>query len=97
MHKEGFHNVYASSNIIKVIRSKTIYVEKVVRAGETRSAYKILVGKPEDLSADGKIILEWILRKQGGKLWTQDMNWWARVNTVMNLCVPYKAGNFSTR
>jgi len=63
MHKEGFHNVYASSNIIKVIRSKTIYVEKVVRAGETRSAYKILVGKPEDLSADGKIILEWIFGK----------------------------------
>jgi hypothetical protein len=23
-----------------------------------------------DLSGDGKIIIEWILRKQGGKLWT---------------------------
>jgi hypothetical protein len=24
----------------------------------------------EDLGVDGKIILEWILGKQGGKLWT---------------------------
>jgi hypothetical protein len=44
--------------------------------GEMRGAYSILVGKPEgrdqseDLGVDGKIILEWILRKRGGKVWT---------------------------
>jgi hypothetical protein len=41
-----------------------------------RNECKLLVGKPEgknhskDLSVDGKIILEWISGKQGGKLWT---------------------------
>jgi hypothetical protein len=40
--------------------------------GETRNAHSIFVGKPEgknhleDTGVDGKIILEWILVKQGG-------------------------------
>jgi hypothetical protein len=41
----------------------------VARLGEMRNAYKILIGKPEekadskDLGVEGRIILEWILRK----------------------------------
>jgi hypothetical protein len=41
---------------------------------EMISAYNILIGKPEgkrpleDLSVGGKIILEWIFRKSGGKV-----------------------------
>jgi hypothetical protein len=38
-----------------------------------RYAYKILVGKPEgkrQLEDLGGIILEWILGKQGGNVWT---------------------------
>jgi hypothetical protein len=41
----------------------------VAGMGEMRSAYSILVGKPEgrdhleDIFVDGKIILEWILGK----------------------------------
>jgi hypothetical protein len=27
--------------------------------------------RKEDLHVDGRIILEWILEKQGGKLWTE--------------------------
>jgi hypothetical protein len=44
--------------------------------GEMRNAYKILVGKPEgkrpvgDLGVDGMIILDGILGKLGGKVWT---------------------------
>jgi hypothetical protein len=40
-----------------------------------RNAYKVLVGKPErkrqlgGLGVYGRIILEWILGKYGGKLW----------------------------
>jgi hypothetical protein len=43
--------------------------------GERRNAYKILVGKPEgeeyseDLGVNESIILEWILRKQVGRIW----------------------------
>jgi hypothetical protein len=44
--------------------------------GRMRNAYTILVGKPEgrdhseDLGVDEKIILEWIVGKNGGKKWT---------------------------
>jgi hypothetical protein len=43
--------------------------EYVARVGEMRNAYKILVGNlnekdhSENLGVDGKIVLEWILRK----------------------------------
>jgi hypothetical protein len=41
------------------------------------------------LDVAGKIILEWILGKYGGKLWihpAQDNDlWWAVVNTAMNI------------
>jgi hypothetical protein len=57
----------------------------VARIYEKRNAHKFLVGKPEekrsleDLGADGKIILEWILGKWGGKMWT---GWfWLRLGT----------------
>jgi hypothetical protein len=42
-----------------------------------RNAYKFLVRKPEggdhseDLGVHRRIILEWILEKYGGKLWTE--------------------------
>jgi hypothetical protein len=41
-----------------------------------RNSYKIFIGKPEgenhseDLDIDGRIILEWILGKWGGMMWT---------------------------
>jgi hypothetical protein len=46
----------------------------------------------EDMDIDGRIILGWVLRKQGGKVWTGFV--WLRIRaTVMNLWVPQKAGN----
>jgi hypothetical protein len=53
----------------------------------------------EDLVTDGRIILKWILKKlDGGMDWinlAQDRDkWMALVNAVMNLLVPYNAGNF---
>jgi hypothetical protein len=49
---------------------------RAYRTNDMKNVYKILVGKPEgknhleDLYEDGKIILEWILGKQGEKVWT---------------------------
>ena len=52
-----------------------------------------------DPGVDGKIILRWVFRKWvGGMYWidlAQDRDRWrALVNAVMNLRVPYHAGNF---
>jgi hypothetical protein len=47
-HVEELHNLYSSPNIIIMIKSRRIrWVGHVARMGETRNAYRILVGKPE--------------------------------------------------
>jgi len=38
----------------------------------------------EDLGIDGKVILEWMLGKEGGKLWTGFI--WLRIGTS---CLPF--------
>jgi hypothetical protein len=71
----------------------------VTRMGETRNAYRILVGKPEEKSPLGRQRRRWVdnikmdLRETGwdGMNWielAQDRDQWrALVNTVMNLRV----------
>jgi hypothetical protein len=73
LHEE-VHNLYASSNIIRMIKSRTIrVVGHVARMGEMRNAYSILVRKPDGKRRlrrtrhGWKIILEWILGKWGYK------------------------------
>jgi hypothetical protein len=67
---------------------------------EKRNAYRILVGKPERRKLLGRLRRRWVdnikmyLREVGwdGMDWihvAQDRNqWWALVNTVMNLRIP---------
>jgi hypothetical protein len=48
LHNEELHNLYASPNIISVIKSRRMrWAGHVALMGETRNAYKILIGKPE--------------------------------------------------
>jgi hypothetical protein len=47
LHDEELHNLYASPNVTRVMRS----TEHVARMGELRSTYKILVGNLEGNSA----------------------------------------------
>jgi hypothetical protein len=48
LHNEELHNLYASSNIIRVIKSRRMrWAEHRPCMGKMRNAYKILVGKPE--------------------------------------------------
>jgi hypothetical protein len=86
LHNEELRNLYASPNIITVVKSRRMRLAgPVARMGEMKNAYRVLVGKPEgkshseNLGTDGNIILEWILGKSGGKLWTRYT--WLRVGT----------------
>jgi hypothetical protein len=48
LHKDKLHNLYYSPNIVKVIKSRKMrWAGHVVRMGEGRGVYTVLVGKPE--------------------------------------------------
>jgi hypothetical protein len=47
LHNEELQNLYCLQNIVRVIKSRTIWAEHVARMGEMRNASKFLVGKPE--------------------------------------------------
>jgi hypothetical protein len=68
LHNEVLHNLYASLNIIWVIKSRRMRsAGHVARMGEVRSVYNILNLKgrdhSEDLGLTARIILDWILVK----------------------------------
>jgi transcription termination factor 2 len=101
LHNEELHNLYSSSNIIRMIMSGRMrWAGHVARMEEKRNAYRILVGKPErrrPLRRPRRRLVDNIkidLRETGwdGVDWVdlaQDRDHWrALVNTVMNLRVP---------
>ena len=48
MHNEELNDLYSSHNIVQVIKSRRIrWAGHVVRMGEERGVYSVLVGKPE--------------------------------------------------
>jgi hypothetical protein len=101
LHNEELHNSYSSTNIIRMITSRRMrWAWHIARIGGKRSAYRILVGKPEGKRPAGKPRRMWVdnvkmdLREIGwdGMDWinlAQDRDRWrALVSTVMNLRVP---------
>jgi hypothetical protein len=40
-------DLYSSSNIIRMIKSRMRWAGQVARVGERRGAYRVLVGRPE--------------------------------------------------
>jgi hypothetical protein len=101
LHNEELYYLYSSPNIIKTIKSRRMrWAGHVARMGEKRTAYRILVGKPEGRRPLGKLRRRWVdnikmdLKEIGwdGVDWValaQDRDHWrALVNTVMNLRVP---------
>jgi hypothetical protein len=100
LHSEALHIWYASQSVVWVIISRRMrWACYVAHMGAMKNAY-IWVGKSEGkdhsqvLDLDGRIILEWILKKWFGKGvdWihlNQDRDQRRDlVNTVMNLRVP---------
>jgi hypothetical protein len=69
------HNLYASLNIIRTIKSRRMgWTRHVACMGDMRNVYKILFGKRKRQLGRPrrrwKVILECILGKCGGKMWT---------------------------
>jgi hypothetical protein len=62
LHIEELHNLYSSSNIIRMIKSRRMrWAGHVARIGETRNAYRILVGKPEEKRPLGRPRRRWVV------------------------------------
>jgi hypothetical protein len=54
-------NLYSSPNIIKMMKSRKMrWAGHVARIGETRNAYRILVGKPEGKRPLGRPRRRWV-------------------------------------
>jgi hypothetical protein len=108
-HNDELHNLYSSSDIVRVIKSRRMnWAGHVARMGERRGAYSILVGRIEVKSPVGRPRRMWKnnfntdLREIGidGANWIQmsqcrDRNW-AFVNTIMKFRVPYRKHEFLT-
>jgi hypothetical protein len=95
LHNEELHNLYTSSNIIRMIKSRRLrWAGLVARMGEGRGVFRVLVGRPEGKRPLEKPRHRWDLRETviDGANWirlAQDrVQWRAFVNTVMNLRVP---------
>jgi hypothetical protein len=103
LHNDELHSLYSSPNIVRVIKSWRL---RWVGAG--RGVYRVLVGRPEGKRPLGRPRRRWEdnikieLREIGieGANWIQlaqdRVQWWACVNTVINLRFHKKAGYFLT-
>jgi hypothetical protein len=60
LHNEELHNLYCSPSIIRMIKSRRMrWVGHVARMGEKRTAYRILVGRPEGKTPLGRHRPRW--------------------------------------
>jgi len=101
LHNEELNDLYSSSNIVRVIKSRRMrWAGHVARMGEARGVYRVLVGKPKEKRPLGRPRRRWVdnIRKDlqevgcGYVVWiglAQDRDRWRTlVNAVMNRRVP---------
>ena len=109
MHNEELNYLYPSPNIVRVIKSRRMrWAGHVARMGEESGVYRVLVGKPEGRRLLGRPRRRWVdnIRTDlqevecGYMDWNglaQDRDRWRTLlSAVMNLQVPWNAGNFLT-
>jgi hypothetical protein len=60
LHNDELHDLYSSSNIVRVIKSRKMrWVGHVARMVEGRGAYRVLVGRPEGKRPPGRPRRRW--------------------------------------
>jgi hypothetical protein len=60
LHNEELHNLYSSPDIIRQVKSRRMrWAGHVVRMGQERKVYKVLVGKPEGNRPLGRPRIRW--------------------------------------
>ena len=109
LHNEELNDLYSSPNIVRVIKSRRMrWAEHVARMVEKRGVYRVLLGKPEGRRPTERPRRRWVdnirmtLQEVGcgymdwiGLIKDRD-SWRTLVSAVMNLRVPWNAGNFLT-
>jgi hypothetical protein len=61
LHNEELRDLYSSSSIIRIIKSRRMrWAGHVARMGEKRKAYTLLVGKPEGKRPLGRPRRRWV-------------------------------------
>jgi len=60
LHDDELHDLYSSPNIVRVINSWRLrWAGHVVRMGEGRGVYRVLIGKPEGTRPLGRPRRRW--------------------------------------
>ena len=61
LHNEELNDLYSSSNIVRVIKSRRMrWTEHVALMGEEKGVYRVLVGKPEGKRPMGRPKRRWV-------------------------------------
>ena len=77
LYNEDLNDLYCSSNVVRVIKSRIIrWAGHVARMGERGEAYTVFWwgnlrgrGRLGDAGVNGRIILRWIFRRWGVRAW----------------------------
>jgi hypothetical protein len=73
LHNEELNDLYSTSNIFRVTKSRRMrWTWHVARMGEKRSAYRILVGRPEGREPLGRPRRRW---QDNIKMDLQEVGW----------------------
>jgi hypothetical protein len=78
LQNEELHNLYSSPNIVREIQSRIIrWTGHVVRMGEERKVYNVLVGKPEGKRSLGRWRRRWEdgIRMDLGEIGWEGVEW----------------------
>jgi hypothetical protein len=101
LHNKELHDLYSSPSIIRIIKSQRMrWAGNVAQMGEKKTAYRLLMGKPEGKRPLGRSRRRWVdnIMMDLGEVGWGDVDWiglakdrnrWrALVNSVLNLQVP---------